>query len=162
MKKNWMSLGRWNFCVGCFAILLAASCDENGKENEKENGANTTRVQTLQGHYMESFERWAFQSCGIDTEIWVDIDSLDKAKGLDLLFQIKREPCTEVDGVTNPCANGQNTRNVFVEIVADVSPLGTYGHLGQYRQQLKILEVLSASSATPNDCSAPSGENSLK
>jgi hypothetical protein len=40
------SLGRWKFCVGCFTILLAVTCDGNG--------ANTAGVPTMSASFNEN------------------------------------------------------------------------------------------------------------
>jgi hypothetical protein len=107
--------------------------------------------QTLRGSYTVSFEHWLFRPCGSETVIWVDPDSLSQATGAEKMAQAQQVVSAEHDGGTSPFG-GSAPVTIFMEIVADVSPLGVYGHLGESGQELQVIEVLSASASSPSDC----------
>lgn len=133
----------------CLLPLIAIACGQGGKDGACASDSVGRR--NLRGHYMVSSEHWLFQACGSNAALWVDPYSLPEAKGGSLLGEAQRAVCAERDGGSAGCGE-RELLTIFVDIVADVSPLGVYGQSGQLGQELKVIEVLSASPTSPSDC----------
>jgi hypothetical protein len=137
------------FFAGCLVLLSVVGCGGSG---EAPCANDLTGRRTLRGHYTVSNEHWLFQPCGSDTALWVDpFNAWAGTKGLDLLSQASAAQPPKPDaGTMQP--GGPEISTVYMEIVAEVSPLGVYGHLGELGQELKVVEVLAASATSPVDC----------
>jgi hypothetical protein len=157
LRKGQMKLGWVSPHACCFVFLLAVACGQSGKDDNAASpdaacASDIVGRQTLRGHYTISFEHWLYRPCGSNTVIWVDPNSLSQAKGLDVMSQALAALRSERDGGPTDYEGRQQPETIFMEIVADVSPLGVYGHLGELGQELKVIEVLSASPTSPSDC----------
>jgi hypothetical protein len=155
MNRTQKKLGLFSHHAWCLVFLLVAGCG-SGKSEEVAgpDGSCSTDIvgrQTLRGSFTVSFEHWQFRPCGNETVIWVDPDSLSQAKGVEKMAQAQQAVSAERDGGAS-VSGGSAPVTIFMEIVADVSPLGVYGHLGESGQELKVIEVLSASATSPSDC----------
>lgn len=86
----------------------------------------------LAGHYSQGFEVDAFRPCGSQESWWVT-DGEDLRRRYRELDVPPYEP-------------------VYVELRGTVGPDGSWGHLGIYRRELAVTEVLVARTATAGDC----------
>jgi hypothetical protein len=150
MQKAQRKAGWCVPCACCLVSLLAVACGSNDKSTNAACATDIVGRQTLRGHYTVSFEHWMFRTCDGNTVIAVDPNSLSQAKGVDQVIQAQKDACSAGDAGT--ACGDRAPMTIFTEIVADVSPLGVYGHLGEVAQELKVIEFLSASATSPSDC----------
>jgi hypothetical protein len=74
-----------------------------------------------------------FQLCGSNEKWWVEGDDT----------QLRNKMAS---------FGKETTNTAYVEIRGELSPSGSYGHLGVYKHQLTISEVLIARSPSSEDC----------
>ena len=86
----------------------------------------------LRGHYSQGFEVDAFRECGSDESWWVT----------------QAGPLRERYRALNP----SQYQSVYVELRGEAGPRGQYGHLGQYRRELAVSEVMIIRAEAEGDC----------
>jgi hypothetical protein len=119
-------------------ILLCGGC-----------GADSTRgVHTVHGDLTTGSEGWLFRPCGSDERWWFDLTPFDNGKtipGWEAAMQAMVPRCP--DGAATCGHNG-----VYLEGVARVSAMGTYGHLGKYDREVEFTSVDRSLAAAPAEC----------
>ena len=113
------------------ALLLGGTMLVSGGWSGCATAGGGKAPERLAGHYRYGFEMEAFRPCGGTEEWWI-------ARSDELRTRAEVLPPVGA--------------SIYVVIRARVSPEGTYGHLGAYRRQLSVVEVLEVRAATDADC----------
>ena len=113
---SWMTLCRCMF-LGCL-LLLVTSC---------ENAAPWLSSGVFAGYYLAGFEKSDFKPVGSRERWWLS-GNTDKVRSL-----FVAPSSTEQPQVTGP---------IYIVVRGGLSPEGHYGHLGSYKRELSVQEVL--------------------
>jgi hypothetical protein len=119
-------------------LLLCGAC-----------GADSTRgVHSVHGDLTIDRENFMFRPCGVEELWWFDLAALESGKtipGWDAAKQAMVSRCPD-GGAT--CA----VKGVYLEGVAKVSAMGTYGHLNKYDREVEFTSVDRSLPAAPSEC----------
>ena len=96
----------------------------------------------LIGKYTEGFEWSYFIECGSSEKLWVEFSPavLDLKKAL------------EKDGIRFSYHLGDKSPMVLVKLKGNLSKEGKWGHMGQYKHQLNIIQYVSHGSVVEAEC----------
>jgi hypothetical protein len=94
------------------------------------------------GHYSFGFETSSFDACGEDESWWVTGDL-----GEDVREFLLTDPAFEPDPAF-PVRSGR----IYMELVGQLSRRGTFGHLGAFPREIRVLEVLDFRLPDEADC----------
>jgi len=86
------------------------------------------------GHYTFGFEHSDFQPCERSEMWWV---SLEEGENL-------AKAAMATPGITNA--------TVYVEVKGEVSATGHYGHLGLFKREIVVRQILVVRPVAPDDC----------
>ncbi|MGH9880127.1 MAG: hypothetical protein ACRD6N_01725 [Pyrinomonadaceae bacterium] len=81
----------------------------------------------FRGHYTHQFEVSRFERCGSRERWWVT-------------------------GQVRPLIDASAGQSVYAELRGDLSGIGSYGHLGAYRREFVVREVIVVRPAADSDC----------
>jgi hypothetical protein len=98
----------------------------------------------LRGYLVYANELMAFESCGTTSLSWANLQGWEK--GIELLPELPPF-CVPVDGGMAPCPG-----TIYVELIGTVSSCSQCGHMGRFRQELRVGAFLAASLTGPAEC----------
>lgn len=96
----------------------------------------------FRGEYEIAFERSAFRPCGGTERWWLAVPG-DSTRRV-----LERALATIDSAAGRPAAR----RVVYLEIRADTSAVGHYGHLGAYPRQVSVREVVRVAPGSASEC----------
>jgi hypothetical protein len=118
--------------VVCAAYLLVSSCYQASRFGDP----NATAA--FRGYISCGFEASSFAPCGTSKAYWIDCDD---------------PPWTNAVSILDTCdVRRCSVHGVYVELDAALSPLGSYGHLGNWQHELTPHHVYYVHSVGPNTC----------
>lgn len=103
----------------------------------------------MRGYVRTSSESYTFRRCDSAEVIWVDLLGWNTILGHERLDEALTPigSCSEQDA-----ARGRCVRLAYAELRGELSEKGTWGHLGKYEHQLKVLEVMMALPGLQPNC----------